>query len=121
MLLTREIYLDQIRPFYESDLIKVITGVRRAGKSVLLSSIRNELLDRGIREDHIVYINLEDIDFEYIQDASSLNSEIKSRLAGDGRHYVFLDEVQHVPRFEKALACYYSHPMDGCQMQRPHP
>lgn len=104
MLLTREIYLDQIRPFYESDLIKVITGVRRAGKSVLLSSIRNELLDRGIREDHIVYINLEDIDFEYIQDASSLNSEIKSRLAGDGRHYVFLDEVQHVPRFEKALA-----------------
>lgn len=59
MKLKRERYLEQIRPYYESDLIKVITGIRRGGKSVLLEAIRDELIERGIRGDHIVYINLE--------------------------------------------------------------
>ena len=62
MKLKRETYLSQIRPYYEADLIKVITGVRRSGKSVLLESIRDELIENGINNDHIIYINLEDMD-----------------------------------------------------------
>ena len=59
MRLKRETYLEQIRPYYDSDIIKVITGVRRSGKSILLDTIKDELSDRGIAGDHIIYLNLE--------------------------------------------------------------
>ena len=106
MRLLRETYLEQIRPYYDSDIIKVITGVRRAGKSMLLDTIKDELLENGIAEDKIIYLNLEDMDFDYIVNASDLNKEIKSRISNDGKYYVFLDEVQHVENFEKALASF---------------
>ena len=106
MRLVRETYLEQIRPYYDSDIIKVITGVRRAGKSMLLDTIKDELLENGIAEDKIIYLNLEDMDFDYIVNASDLNKEIKSRISNDGKYYVFLDEVQHVENFEKALASF---------------
>ncbi|MCH4193424.1 MAG: ATP-binding protein [Butyrivibrio sp.] len=106
MKLIRETYLEQIRPYYETDLIKVITGVRRCGKSILLESIRDELVRQGIRGDHIIYLNLEDLDYEYIVNASDLNKEIKSRITDDEKYYLFLDEIQHVEQFEKALASF---------------
>ena len=106
MRLVRETYLEQIRPYYDSDIIKVITGVRRAGKSMLLDTIKDELLKNGIAEDKIIYLNLEDMDFDYIVNASDLNKEIKSRISNDGKYYVFLDEIQHVENFEKALASF---------------
>lgn len=106
MRLVRETYLEQIRPYYDSDIIKVITGVRRAGKSMLLDTIKDELLENGIAEDKIIYLNLEDMDFDYIVNASDLNKEIKSRISNDGKYYVFLDEIQHVENFEKALASF---------------
>ena len=84
MRLIRDNYLRQIRPYYEADLIKVITGVRRAGKSVILESIRDELSGTGVREDHIVYINLEDLDYEGIRTASDLNQEVKAHIADEG-------------------------------------
>ena len=59
MYITRERYLAKIRPFYEVDLIKVLTGVRRCGKSVLLTQIRDELIDKGIDEAHIIEVNFE--------------------------------------------------------------
>lgn len=106
MKLKRELYLQQIRPFYESDVIKVITGVRRAGKSVLLKTITEELNAGGIDDSHIIYINLEDMDYEYIQNASDLNKEIKARISDDNKYYIFLDEIQHITDFEKALASF---------------
>ena len=106
MKLKRETYLSQIRPYYEADLIKVITGVRRSGKSVLLESIRDELIKSGINNDHIIYINLEDMDYEYILTASDLNSEIKNHINDKSKYYIFLDEIQHVIGFEKALASF---------------
>lgn len=95
-----------IRPYYEADLIKVITGVRRAGKSVILESIRDELFASGIDANHIVYINLEDMDYEGILYASDLNREIKAHIVDSGRYYLFIDEIQHVDQFEKALASF---------------
>ena len=106
MNLKRELYLEQIRPYYDSDIIKVITGVRRSGKSVLLETIRNELIQSGISGDRIIYINLEDLDYEYIKNASDLNKEIKNRITGNDKYYIFLDEIQHVDGFEKALASF---------------
>ena len=104
MKLKRETYLQQIRPFYEVDLIKVITGIRRSGKSILLETIKDELIENGISGDHIIFINLEDLDYEYIETASDLNKEIKSRIIDKKKYYIFIDEVQHVNEFEKALA-----------------
>lgn len=106
MRLKRETYLEQIRPYYDSDIIKVITGVRRSGKSILLDTIKDELVEKGIPGDNIIYLNLEDMDYEYIANASDLNKEIKSRITHEGKHYIFLDEVQHVADFEKALASF---------------
>lgn len=106
MKLKRETYLEQIRPYYESDIIKVITGVRRAGKSILLDTIKDELKENGVDEKHIIYINFEDLDFDYIVDASDLNKEIKSRIKDDRKYYIFLDEIQHIDQFEKALASF---------------
>lgn len=106
MRLTRENYLRAIRPYYEADLIKVITGVRRAGKSVILESIRDELFASGIGADHIIYVNLEDLDYEGITTASDLNKEIKSHITDKGKYYLFIDEIQHVDEFEKALASF---------------
>lgn len=106
MYLRREQYLQQIRPFYGSDIIKVITGVRRAGKSVLLRTIMEELCADGIDGRHIIYLNFEDIDYEYIESASDLNKEIKSRIRDDEKYYLLLDEIQHIKDFEKALASF---------------
>lgn len=106
MKLKRETYLEQIRPYYESDIIKVITGVRRAGKSILLDSIKEELIEQGVPQDHIIYLNFEDLDYDYIVDAADLNKEIKSRISDENKYYIFLDEIQHIEKFEKALASF---------------
>ena len=106
MKLKREQYLKQIRPYYDSDIIKVITGIRRSGKSVLLETIRDELVQRGISGEQIIYINFEDLDYEYIKNASDLSIEIKNRIKSEEKYYIFLDEVQHIQEFEKALASF---------------
>ncbi|MCD7744657.1 MAG: ATP-binding protein [Lachnospiraceae bacterium] len=106
MRLQREMYLKQIRPYYDTDLIKVITGVRRSGKSILLDTIKDELIDRGIDGTHLISINFENMDFEYIQNASDLNQDIKVRIKDNQKYYVFLDEIQHIQDFEKALASF---------------
>ena len=103
-LINRETYLSKIRPYYDLDIIKVITGIRRSGKSFLLKSIINEIKSKGVNIDHIIYINFEDIDFAYIQNAIDLNKEIKSKILDNEKYFVFLDEIQYVQEFEKALA-----------------
>lgn len=106
MKLKREVYLQQIRPFYEVDLIKVITGIRRSGKSILLETIKDEIISNGTSGDHIIFLNLEDLDYEYIDTASQLNKEIKSRIIDNSKYYIFIDEIQHIKEFEKALASF---------------
>lgn len=106
MLIKREHYLQQIRQYYEMDLIKVITGIRRCGKSKLLEAIIQEIKALGVDEEHIIYINFENFDYEYIDDASSLNKEIKSRIIDSNKYFIFLDEIQHVKQFEKAIASF---------------
>ncbi len=104
MYIKRERYLAKIRPFYDSDLIKVLTGVRRCGKSVLLKQIEEELRAEGYDDDHIIIINFEDLQFEKIRNTQHLNKYITGRINDDGRYLIFLDEIQHVRSFEKVLS-----------------
>lgn len=104
MRLIREDYLKLIRPCYNIDLIKVITGVRRSGKSVLMDTIKNELISNGVTGSHIISINLEDLDYSFITDIKDLHTEIKSRIVDKEKYYIFIDEIQHLENFEKLLA-----------------
>ena len=105
MLIKRNKYLEIIRRFYDSNLIKVITGIRRCGKSVLLEQIKEELIvTKNIAEDHIIYINFEDVNYSKINKYDKLNNYIIKKIVDDNKYYVFLDEIQHVRQFEKVLA-----------------
>ena len=105
MLIKRTQYLENIRRFYESNLIKVLTGIRRCGKSVLLSQIKDELVSEyGISKDHIISINFENVKFSKIKGYVKLNDYILKQITDDDKYYIFLDEIQHVNQFEKTLA-----------------
>lgn len=104
MLFKRELYLSRLREYYDIDLIKVLTGIRRAGKSKILEQIIDELKERGIDESHIVFINFEDLDFQYLDTANKLNDYVKTKMVTDQKYYLFFDEIQHVKDFEKVIA-----------------
>ncbi len=105
MLIKRERYLEHIRRFYDSNLIKVLTGVRRCGKSVLLNQIKEELISKfNIKEDHIISINFENVEFSRIHTFKKLNDYIIKKIRDEDKYYVFLDEIQNVNQFEKTLA-----------------
>lgn len=105
MLIKRKAYLEQIRKYYDSNLIKVITGIRRCGKSILLNQIRDEIMEKNkIDENHIISINFEDLQFSDVNTDMKLNSYILKRIADDKKYYIFLDEIQHVRQFERVLA-----------------
>ena len=99
-MLKREIYLSRIRGFYDSDLIKILVGIRRCGKSVILKQIMDEIKEHGIEENHILYINFEFVEFEDLKDYKKLNSYIKERIKDNKKYYIFLDEIQNVEKFE---------------------
>ena len=99
-MLKREIYLSRIRGFYDSDLVKILVGIRRCGKSVILKQIIEEIKEKGIEEDHILYINFEFVEFEELKDYKKLNSYIKEKIKDNKKYYIFLDEIQNVEKFE---------------------
>ena len=97
-LYKREKYLKKIRGFYDaSGISKVISGVRRCGKSSLMLTIADELIDRGIAEDNIIYIDLEKRGYRNIKSADQLDALIEQRAMNiKGTKYLFIDEVQNV-------------------------
>ena len=103
-MLLRENYLKKIRGFYNSDLIKILVGIRRCGKSIILEQIRNELrTEYKVDSEHIIFINFEFIEFEELLDYRKLNCYIKDKIKDDKKYYLFLDEVQNVDAFEKVV------------------
>ncbi|MCD7865696.1 MAG: ATP-binding protein [Clostridiales bacterium] len=102
-MIKRERYLSRIRGFYHSDLIKVITGIRRSGKSVLLTQIREELSEQGIAESQILYLNFEDYDYSFIRTGKDLHEYIKEKIVTPEKYYLFLDEIQTIPDFERVI------------------
>jgi len=100
-MIIREDYLNRIRPFYNQDLIKVITGIRRCGKSVLLKQIIEEIKNSGVDDAHIIYLNFELQDYDDIKSANSLNNYIKNKITDNKKYYLFFDEIQNVNEWEK--------------------
>jgi len=100
----REQYLSKIRPFYDSEYIKAITGIRRCGKSVLMQQIIDEIKNKGIDDDHIIIFNLEGKSGEGIKTSKQLEKELDKRINDDGKYYIFIDEVQNIKKFEEAIA-----------------
>lgn len=102
-MVKRELYLKKIRPFYHSELIKVVTGIRRCGKSILLRQIIDEVKADGVGEDHIIYLNLEDMKYAFIKNAGDLYNYIEDLIKDEDKYYIFLDEIQMVEEFERAV------------------
>ena len=103
-MIKRESYMKRIRPFIGTDLIKVMTGIRRCGKSVMLELIRQELIESGIKPDHFISINFEDMNYSHLQTAKALHEKITKRAdAIPGKIYLFFDEIQEVKDWEKCI------------------
>ena len=101
-LINRPVYINKLLAFKDADVIKIITGIRRCGKSTLFSLYIDELRKKGIRQNQIQFIKLEEIENEKFLDYRELYRHITANLT-EGRNYVFLDEIQNVPDFQKAV------------------
>ena len=100
----REKYLSKMRGFYHTEsLIKIIYGMRRSGKSVILTQIIDELKKSGIDSENIIYINFESLKYDFIKNAKDLFNYIESLKTNDKKYYVFFDEIQKVDDFEKGI------------------
>ena len=102
-MINREIYIDQIKAFINKPIIKVISGIRRSGKSVLLMLIKKELIKTGVKEENILYINFESFEYSDINNAKLFYRYIKNKIKTGERYYILIDEIQEVESWEKAI------------------
>ena len=106
-MIERKKYLEELISFKDKDLIKVITGIRRCGKSTLFDLYIDYLKENGIKDEQIIRINLEDVDYDFIKNYKDLYDYVKSKLISDKQNYVLLDEVQIVEDFQRACDSLY--------------
>lgn len=99
-MVARSQWLRKIRPFYESELIKVLIGIRRCGKSVVLQQIADEI---QCDESHKIFVNFEDLQYAHLYNEMSLYKWIKEKITDNKKYYLFFDEIQNVEHFEKAI------------------
>ena len=109
-LIYRKQYMQQLRNLKDQNIIKVITGVRRCGKSTLLMMFADELMENGIQKEQIQFYNFEDLDTLAIGDIYQIHTLIKQRLVEDKPNYIFLDEVQNVKEFQRLVDSLYIKP-----------
>ena len=102
-MVSRNNYLDRLKAFKDNKLIKVITGIRRCGKSTLLEIYKEYLLSQKVCEDNIIHINLELMKYDDIRDYKTFYKMIEERLTGKDRYYLLIDEIQQVDKWEKAI------------------
>ncbi|WP_419081041.1 ATP-binding protein, partial [Phascolarctobacterium succinatutens] len=100
VMVIRTQYLERLRPFYDSELVKVITGIRRCGKSTILRQVIAEIKENGIEDSHIIYINFEDYKYHKLTDADAFYEYVEQKIVDEGKYYLFFDEIQNVNNFE---------------------
>ena len=100
---SRDIYLNKLVNFKDKPLIKVITGIRRCGKSTLLDLFEEYLLNNGIKKENIIHMNIEDLLYDEIKDYKDLNKYIKEKILDNDKKYIILDEIQQISNWEKAI------------------
>ena len=101
-MIRRERYLNQLKKFKDKDVIKVVTGIRRAGKSTILEAFSNELKNE-VPEERILFFNLESAAYDSVRNYHDLYKAVSEKISGGKRHYIFIDEIQSVKDFEKAV------------------
>lgn len=109
-MVERKEYLEQLIAWKDEQVIKVVTGIRRCGKSTLLQQFQSWLREQGVADDQIIAINFEELEYEALQDYRKLYVYLKERLCADRTTYIFLDEIQKVPEFEKVVDSLYVKP-----------
>lgn len=103
-MIKRNSYLKKIIPFIDTDLVKVLTGLRRSGKSVMMELIKEELLKRGVEAEQILSVNFEDINYIELREHFKLNDWVKEKSINiKGKIYLFLDEIQEVANWEQII------------------
>lgn len=102
-MIERKIYIDQLKDFIDKPQVKILTGVRRSGKSSVMLLLREELLKRGVTPNQIIYINLESFAFSELKEAKSLYQYVSEQLVERARTYLLIDEIQEVEHWEKAI------------------
>ena len=103
MIIKRDHYLNEIKKVIGKQVVKVLLGMRRVGKSTLLMQIQEELINQGISKEQIISLNFEWLEFEYLKDYKKLNTFIETKRVKEKKNYVFLDEAQEVEGFEKVV------------------
>ena len=93
MMIERKEYMERLIGYRDKQVIKIITGIRRCGKSTLLALFQQYLTEDGVKPENIITVNFEDYDNRSLCDPGMLHDYIKSRMAADGKTYVFLDEI----------------------------
>lgn len=106
-MIPRKLYLDKLIGFKDKKLIKIITGIRRCGKSTLFELYQQYLMHNGVEKEQIISVNFEDVDYSELKDYKKLHKYIKDKLLADKMNYVFLDEIQLVPDFQIAVDSLY--------------
>lgn len=109
-MISRDTYMRTLSQWKDKDVIKVVTGVRRCGKSTLMELFKQKLCSEGVPESNIVHINLELLENEPLLEYHALHDAIMARCQGEGMHYVLLDEVQNVPDFQRAIDSLHARP-----------
>ena len=103
-MLKRDEYIKQIVPFIDKDVIKVLTGIRRSGKSVMLKLLMEELKNRGINENQFIYINFENLKYRNLKNYEKLYDFILNKVDDKYKsYYIFLDEIQEVEEWERCV------------------
>lgn len=102
-MISRNMYIDQLLKWKDKDIIKVITGVRRCGKSTLFHLYTQRLKKMGVKDNQIIYINLEDLAYENLLDYAELYKYVSDKIIADSKTYIFIDEVQNCDKFEKVI------------------
>jgi len=102
-MIARELYLNRLKQLKDQNLIKVITGIRRCGKSTLLEAFRNKLLKEGVSSENIIFLNFEERENLHLTDWTILYDEIIEQVVPSNKYYVFLDEAQLINDFERLV------------------
>ena len=102
-MIYRELYMNRILPFVDKPFIKILTGIRRSGKSTILKMIQAKLLESGVKPEQILFYRFDSIELEFIHTSADMFNEIKKNLYPDGRTYLLLDEVQEIDNWEKVV------------------
>jgi len=102
-MISRQTYIQELIEYIDKPFIKILTGIRRSGKSTVLKLLKTELTSRGIEEEHIILINFESFTYSDLKESAAFYKFIQKKIQGSGKYYLLLDEIQEVEQWEKAV------------------